>query len=361
MSAKVKGLMERLNDGEMVIIAEGFLFYFERLGYLQVGPSVPQVVLDHPELVRNAYKDFVHSGSDVVLAFTYYATREKTRLIGKEDLTEKLNREALRMAREVADETGTLMAGNICNTNIYLPDNPERHQEIKLMFKEMITWAVEAGADFILAETFAHLGEAMLAVETLKEYGKGLPIVLTMAPFVVATKNNQAITADMVPLTEACKKLKDAGADVIGLNCGRGPSTMIPLMKDIIKACPGPYAAVPAPFRCSVKEPTFFMLTDPLTGKKLFPAEIDVLSCSREDIKEFGEQCKKLGINYVGVCCGNRPFYTRALAESLGRSPPASRFSPDMSKHYVYGTDSKVKKDVADESMKLYHTLGEIE
>ncbi|XP_070568403.1 betaine--homocysteine S-methyltransferase 1-like [Ptychodera flava] len=361
MTEKVKGLLERLNDGESVIVAEGFVFHFERMGYLQAGPWVPQVVLDHPELVRNAYRDFVHSGSDVVLAFTYYATREKARLVGIEDSLENMNRKALKMAREVADETGTLMAGNICNTNIYQPDKEERKKEIRKMFKEMIEWAVEAGADFIVAETYTYLGEAILALQAIKEYGKGLPAVITLAPFVVSTKNGQAITADMVPLTEACKKLEEAGADVVGLNCGRGPATMMPLLEDIRKTCKGHLAALPVPCRTTFDQPTFLLLTDPETGKELFPSDIEMALCSRHDICEFGKRCTELGIKYLGICCGNRPVLTRSLAESLGRSPPASRFSPDMSKHCVYGTDAKVKKDVADVNMKLYHYLGEVD
>ncbi|XP_070568428.1 betaine--homocysteine S-methyltransferase 1-like isoform X1 [Ptychodera flava] len=272
-----------------------------------------------------------------------------------------MNRTALKMAREVADETGTLMAGNICNTNVYRPDNEKRKNETMNMFTEMIEWSVVEGADFILAETYTHFGEAMLALKAIKEYGKGLPAVITLVPFVVSTKNGQAITADMVPLTEACKKLEEAGADVVGLNCGRGPATMMPLMEEIRKACKGHLAAVPLPYRTTEEEPNFFLMTDPKTGKRLFPTDDDVLSCSCDEIRDFGKHCKELGIEYVGLCCGNRPFQTRSLAESLGRSPPASLFSPDMTKHAVYGTDSKVKKDVADECMKLYHTLGEVQ
>ena len=62
--------MERLKDGNKVICAEGYLFNFERRGYLQAGAFVPEVVLDHPELVRAQHEEFVHAGSDVVLAFT---------------------------------------------------------------------------------------------------------------------------------------------------------------------------------------------------------------------------------------------------------------------------------------------------
>ena len=61
----------------------------------------------------------MHAGSDVVEAFTYYAHREKLRLIGKEHLLEPLNRDALAIAGRVARETGALLAGDVCNTNVY--------------------------------------------------------------------------------------------------------------------------------------------------------------------------------------------------------------------------------------------------
>ena len=64
------GLRERLRDGEQVIVAEGYLFEFERRGYLKAGAFVPEVVIEHPKLVKGLYEEFVHAGSDVVQAFT---------------------------------------------------------------------------------------------------------------------------------------------------------------------------------------------------------------------------------------------------------------------------------------------------
>src|SRR5919109_5339044 len=115
------GLLERLEDGN-VICAEGYLFEFERRGYLQAGAFVPEVVLEHPELVAELHREFVHAGSDVVEAFTYYAHREKMRIIGKEHLLETMNRQALAIAKDVAGESGALLAGNICNTNVFVGD-----------------------------------------------------------------------------------------------------------------------------------------------------------------------------------------------------------------------------------------------
>src|ERR671934_1761484 len=109
-SADGKGrLLERLDAGA-VICAEGYLFELERRGYVQAGPFVPEVVLEHPEVVTQLHRDFVHAGSDVVEAFTYYGHREKMRIIGKEHLLEALNRQALGLAKEVANESGVLLA-----------------------------------------------------------------------------------------------------------------------------------------------------------------------------------------------------------------------------------------------------------
>jgi betaine-homocysteine S-methyltransferase len=44
------------------------------------------------------------------------------------------------------------------------------------------------------------------------------------------------------------------------------------------------------------------------------------------------------------VCCGAGPHHIRALAESVGKKPPASRYSADMSKHAFLGTDKQLKQ-----------------
>ena len=172
------GLMERLAQGP-VICAEGYLFEFERRGYLQAGAFVPEVVLEHPELVEQLHREFVHAGSDVVEAFTYYGHRAKLRLIGREKDLEPMNRRALKIGKKVAKDTGALLAGNICNTTTYVADDPATHKASRKMFDEQIGWAVDAGADFIIAETYAHGGEALIGLQAIKAAGK--PAVVTLA------------------------------------------------------------------------------------------------------------------------------------------------------------------------------------
>src|SRR4029453_10148054 len=122
--------------------AEGYVFELERRGYLQAGAFVPEVVLEHPEAVTQLRRDFVHAGSDIVEALTYYAHREKLRVIGREKDLQPLNRGALEIAKAVAEDAGTLFAGDICNTNVYDPADTGSHKAVRSMFEEQVQWAV---------------------------------------------------------------------------------------------------------------------------------------------------------------------------------------------------------------------------
>ncbi|MGI8606098.1 MAG: homocysteine S-methyltransferase family protein [Gaiellaceae bacterium] len=346
-STRGHGLLERLDQGA-VICAEGYLFEVERRGYLQAGAFVPEVVLDQPELVRGLHREFVHAGSDVVEAFTYYAHREKLRILGKEDLLEALNRQALALAKEVADESGTLFAGDICNTNVFAPDDESRGA-VRAMFPEQVGWAVEAGVDFVIGETFSWGEEALIALDVVKE--AGVPAVITLAV------HQEPITRDGWSPEYACKRLEDAGAAVVGLNCIRGPRTMLPLLGRIRDTVQGHVAALPVPYRTTDEQPTFQSLRDPdcdcLPDDRTFPTALDPFTCNRYELAEFGKAAYDLGIRYLGVCCGAGPHHIRSLAEALGREPAASRYTADMSKHAYFGTEATLKDENREFAEKL--------
>ena len=341
------GLLERLEQGP-VICAEGYLFEFERRGYLQAGAFVPEVVLEHPELVAQLHREFVHAGSDVVEAFTYYAHREKLRLIEKEHLLEEMNRTALSIAKDVATETGALLAGDICNTNVFVADDASR-RSVRGMFDEQVGWAVDAGVDFVIGETFSWGEEAMIGLEAIKQ--SGLPAVITLAI------HQEPHTREGWSPEDACKRLKDAGADVVGLNCIRGPKTMLPLLERVRATVDGHVGALPVPYRTTDDQPSFQSLRDPHWDHggngRPFPTALDPFTCNRYELEEFARTAHALGVDYLGVCCGAGPHHIRSVAEGLGRTPPASRYSPDMSKHAFLGTDQRVKDEYKEYADKL--------
>ena len=244
MSNKKRNLIERLNTGP-VICAEGFLFEIEKRGYMASGEFVPMVSLEHPEALENLHRDFQHAGSDIVQAFTYNGHREKMRVIGKEDLLEPLNRAALKIAKKVADnpigKEPNLMAGNISNSNIWNDKYKSKNKEVEKMFSEMVSWAVDEGADMLIGETFYYAEEAYTALKVMKK--SGLPCVITIAPMA------QNIMRDGVSIVDTCKELEQRGGDVVGMNCFRGPSTMMHYIKQISKALKCHIAALPINLR----------------------------------------------------------------------------------------------------------------
>ena len=218
-----KDLITRLNNGP-IMCAEGYLFAMERRGYLSAGPFVPEVVLEHPEVVTQLHREFIRAGSDVVQAFTYYGHREKLRIIGKEDMLEPLQKNALKIAKDTANEFKDLdlmVCGDVANTNIFDPGDSSTHKECQKMYEEQIGWAKEAGVDFVIAETINWTEEMKLALKAIKDAG-----LIAVCNFAIprGDKTREGHSAE-----DACKMMEDLGADVVGLNCYRGPEMTMKL------------------------------------------------------------------------------------------------------------------------------------
>jgi betaine-homocysteine S-methyltransferase len=324
----VNDLLDRL-ERDVVLGAEGYLFELERRGYVKSGPYVPEVVLENPDAVRELHREFLRAGAEVMVAFTYYGHREKLRHVGREGDLEALNRGALQIARDVAEEGNALLAGNICNTWAYDPSDPERSAAVvRAMYEEQVQWAAEEGADFVISETNDYLGEALVGVDVIR--AAGLQSVVTLA----STSDR---TIDGHELDDACERLEQAGADVVGLNCSRGPETMLPVLERIRKAVSCPVAAQPVPYRTTPAQPTFQSLRES-DGTRAFPLRLDPFVCTRFEMADFAVAAREAGVGYVGICCGGAPHHVRAMAEALGRIVPASRYSADLSLHPVLGS-----------------------
>ena len=332
-----KDLITRLNKGP-VLFAEGYLFAMERRGYLSAGAFVPEVVLEHPEVVSQLHREFIRAGSDVVQAFTYYGHREKLRLIGKEELLEPLQKNALQIAKDARDEfkdLDLLVCGDVANTNIYDPNDKKSHSDCQKMYEEQVAWAKEAGVDFIVAETINWTEEMKIALKAIKEVGL---IAVTNFSIKKGDKTREGHTPG-----EACKMMEDLGADVVGLNCYRGPKMTMKLLPEIRKKVSCHVAALPVPYRTTEEQPGFLNQTDHgcdcIPGGNAFPVALDNLYCNRFEMAEFAKDCEKQKINLIGICCGAEPHHVREMAVALGRKPISYKYYPDMSRHWLHGKD----------------------
>ena len=337
-----KDLLTRLNEGP-IICAEGYLFAMERRGYLSAGAFVPEVVLEHPEVVSQLHKEFIRAGSDVVQAFTYYGHREKLRIIGKEDLLEPLQKNALKIANDAKDsfkDLDLMVCGDVANTNIFDPNDKNSFIECQKMYEEQVKWAKEAGVDFIVAETISWVEEMKIALKAIKDEG-----LIAVANYAIPRGEK---TRDGYSVVDACKIIEDLGADVVGLNCYRGPEMTMKHLKDIRKNVSCHVAGLPVPYRTTEKDPTFLNIKDNqcdcIPGDNAFPIALDNLYCNRFEMAEFAKDCVQQNINFIGICCGAEPHHVREMALAVGKKPISSKYSPDMTKHFHHGTDKSLKK-----------------
>src|SRR5438876_870422 len=132
-------------------------------------------------------------------------------------------------------------------------------------------------------------------------------------------------------------ELEAMNRHAVGLNCDRGPATMLPLIARIRERVGCAVAAQPDPYRTTEDSPTMESLRAEGVNR-VFPLALDPFSCTRFEMADFAVAARDLGVNYVGICCGAGPHHVRAMAEALGRTVPASRYSPSMDLHPVLGT-----------------------
>ena len=288
--------------------------------------------------------------SSVSQLLQYHTNRMMMERISGQDRTEEINRIAIKIAREVADETGTLCAGGLSSTNLFKfpakPGNEDPTEKVRGIFEEQVRWSKEGGVDYIIAETMWSLAEAKVALEVIVSYG--LPAVVTLCVRNLEKKDGVYLTHDGIGIPEACRQLNELGATVVGVNCSLGPATMIEVVEQICKVVPPEkVCALPIAYRTSPEEPTWQALSDKAYPKNTqpFPNGLEPFYVTQMEIAEFTKRCLELGLRYIGICCGNTGSYTRAMAEAMGKESALSK----------YHTRASTAQAVTEEFMEKVH------
>ena len=324
-----KGILELLKEG-VVLGDGGYLLELEQRGWVRAGPFTPEVALTRPEALHEIHVEFREAGAEVLQALTFYASRDKLATVGLADRLEELNRAAIRIARHAAAGR-CLVAGNLSLTWMYDPKDPASRDRVRRLFDEQLAVMTGENVDFIIAETFSWTGEALLAVERIR--AAHLPAMVTLC------FENTDLTMEGQTPGEAARLLADAGADIVGINCLRNPETTLPLIRQMRQAVKGYIAAQPAAYRTPPGKPDFTSLPE-------FPTGLEPLQLSRQAMAEYALEARKIGVNYIGACCGAAAAHIRAMAQALGKLPPDSREwktggDRPMSAYEYYGHERK--------------------
>jgi betaine-homocysteine S-methyltransferase len=307
-----KGILERLAEGR-VLGDGGYLLELEKRGYVQAGPFTPEVVIEHPDALEQLHREFLRAGVDVLQTMTFYASDDKLATVGLEGRVDDINRTAVQIARKVASQGDALVAGNLSITWAYEPDDTASHDHVRALFDRQLQDQLDAGPpDFWIGETFSHLGEALLFVE--RANATGLPVMVTMCFEQPEPRSYEGDTPD-----ECAKRLAEAGADIVGVNCLNGPEQQLPIAIEMRRAVEGVFvASQPVAYATTAEQPDF-------TAWPNFPYELDPMQVSRKAMAEFARKADDAGIDYIGSCCGSVHDHVRAMAKVLGKAATAER------------------------------------
>ncbi|XP_067937891.1 betaine--homocysteine S-methyltransferase 1-like [Watersipora subatra] len=330
MSGK-KGILERLDEG-VVIGDGGFVFALEKRGYVKAGPWTPEASVENPEAVRQLHREFLRAGSDVMQAFTFYASDDKLANRGNyasEKLTcAGINSASCALAHEVAAEGDALVAGGISQTPSYLSGAGK--EAVQAQFKTQLDEFVKNKVDFLVCEYFEHIEEMEWAIEEACK--TGLPVGSTMC---IGPEGD----LHGVSTGDCAVRMANAGSKIVGVHCHFDPMTLLDAMQlvkeGLAKANLNVHMMV---------QPLAYLTPDASKQGFIdlpeFPFSLEPRILTRWDCHAYARRAYDMGIRYIGGCCGFEPYHIRAVAEELAEE--RGKLPEGHNKHDMWGDGLKM-------------------
>ncbi|HEU4371206.1 MAG TPA: homocysteine S-methyltransferase family protein [Methylomirabilota bacterium] len=294
-------VVERARSGEILVFDGGYGTMLFAAGLLN--GACPELWNDtHADVVAGIHRDYFAAGSDIVETNTFGGTRLKLDEYRIGDRTRELNLKGARLARGVAP-AGGYVAGSIGPTSRlpldYALDAGVTDEQYEATFREQAEALAEGGVDLFAVETMMFPQEATAAVRACKAVAD-LPVMATMF-FQYEDGHDRDRTMWGESPAEVAKSLLAAGADVVGMNCGRGPDRAILIIREMRAVTDAPLVAYPNAGLPITTGDTVTYELGPEPMAREYPALLDA------------------GCNIVGACCGSNPEHIRLIADIVRR------------------------------------------
>jgi 5-methyltetrahydrofolate--homocysteine methyltransferase len=256
------------------------------------GEAPESLNLTQPGVIEEIAALYVDAGADLITTNTFGGSPARLRQFGLDGQTEAVNRAAVEAVRRAAGGRAYASASVGPSGHLMKPYGDADPVDIGAGYERQIRALAEAGADLICIETMTDLAEAVLAVRAAKSVAPDLPVIATMT---FETTRRGFFTVMGVSVAQAVRGLSEAGADILGSNCGNGSVTMVAIAREFRALTGLPIAIQPNAG-----------LPEPLDGRLVYP----------ETPEFMAEQARGLlaaGVAVIGGCCGTTPAHVRAL------------------------------------------------
>lgn len=262
-----------------------------------INRSYDELNLTSPDLVREVHEEYVRAGADILETNSFGATRHKLQSYGLEEKVREINEAAARIAKEAAGNK-VLVAGAIGPLGLRIePYGPTSFDEAKGIYMEQVRGLLDGGVDLFVLETFSELPVLEQALRAVRELSD-LPVVAQMT---IQMDGGTSFGTSSEVFTA---RLDELGADVIGLNCGVGPTHVLSALEKMRDVTDKPLSAQPnAGLPRDVQGRQFYM-------------------GSPEYMATFARRFVQAGAKFVGGCCGTTPTHIKLIADSIRSISP---------------------------------------
>jgi methionine synthase I (cobalamin-dependent)/5,10-methylenetetrahydrofolate reductase len=273
---------------------------------IYINRSYDELNIVAAELVREVHEEYVAAGAEILETNTFGATRHKLQPYGLESKLREINVAAARIAREAAGDKA-LVAGAIGPLGLRVePFGPTSLDEAREMYKEQVAALLEGGVDLFVLETFSELPLIEQAIHAIKDLSD-LPVVAQMT----IQMDGKTIYGDTPE--HFTTKLDELGVDVIGLNCGVGPTHVLSALERMREVTDKKLSAQPnAGLPRDVQGRQFYM-------------------GSPEYMATFAKRFVQAGAAFVGGCCGTTPAHIKLISDAIRSISP--RQTQELHKH----------------------------
>jgi methionine synthase I (cobalamin-dependent) len=262
-------------------------------------PDVPAETanLTHPGLVLTLGREYVAAGARFLSTNTFSANRfALSRRAPGADVA-ALNREGARLAREAAGTGGVAVAGCMGPSGCILAVREVSEAELAEGLREQAEALAAGGVDVLLLETFSELAEMVLAIRVVRE-ATGLPVIASMS-FDSGPQRTHTLMG--VAAERGAAAMEEAGAEVVGCNCGAGIAHVLPAVVAL---------------RAHTGRPLW---VKPSAGP---PELVEGAPVYRQTPEQFAAHVPALieaGAEIIGGCCGTGPEHIRRVAGLVHR------------------------------------------